>query len=104
MSCASCALTVKKALQAIPGVDNAVVNFADKKALITFHKNQTDTKSFEKQVKAVGYELVPAATLKTKEMDHVEREKRRLILAWAITIPLTIKMLLEMFFGIFIVY
>ncbi len=98
MSCSSCALTVEKALFRVPGVEKAVVSFTDKKATVTFNKNETDIALFKKKVKEAGYELVDTKN----ETDHIKREKKRLIIAWAITIPLTIKMLAEMLGGVFI--
>jgi Cu+-exporting ATPase len=35
MSCAGCVATVEKALQAVPGVESASVNFAEHTALVT---------------------------------------------------------------------
>ncbi len=100
MTCTSCALTVEKTLSKVPGVEKAVVSFTDKKATITFNKKETDIVLFKKKVKEAGYELVDKKS--NKEEDHIKREKKRLIVAWAVTIPLTIKMLGEMLGGFFL--
>ncbi|MBN1523450.1 MAG: copper-translocating P-type ATPase [Spirochaetales bacterium] len=99
MSCSSCAITVEKALQSVPGVEKATVSFTDKKAVVSFKKGTADFGQFSKQVKNAGYELIETGQAESKKLSHLEKERRRLILAWAISIPLTFKMLGEMFFG-----
>lgn len=100
MSCSSCALTVEKALSKVPGVDKVSVSFTDKKATVTFNKKATDITLFKNKVKEAGYKLIDSEI--DKGTDHIASEKKRLIIAWLITIPLTIKMLGEMLGGFFI--
>lgn len=42
MSCATCALTVEKAVQAVDGVEKAEVNFATEKLMVTFDDRTTE--------------------------------------------------------------
>lgn len=103
MSCTSCALSVEKALKSVPGVLSSTVNFADKKATLLLENKNVDFTVLQKKVKDAGYELVKLKDKKEKELDHVTRERNRLIIAWAITIPLSIKMLFEMLGGFFLI-
>lgn len=100
MSCSSCAITVEKALSGVPGVKTANVSFTDKKAIVTFDNKKANTKLFKETIKRAGYGLVGSG--EEKKTDHIEQEKNRLIIAWAVTLPLTIKMLGEMMGGFFI--
>ncbi|WP_319477742.1 heavy metal translocating P-type ATPase [Marispirochaeta aestuarii] len=98
MTCASCVLNVEKALKKVPGVETVSVNLSDKKAVITYKEG--DEASFKKAVANAGYELNTMEEAEEKELKHLKKEKRRLVIAWAITLPLSIKMLAHMLFGI----
>lgn len=101
MSCTSCAQNIEKALNTLDGVTNASINFASKKANISFDDSITSIKEIKRVVKDKGFTLIKSQT-KSREEERLKRERRRLIIAWAITLPLTIKMIGEMFFGLFI--
>ncbi|ODT67056.1 MAG: copper-translocating P-type ATPase [Pelagibacterium sp. SCN 63-23] len=58
MTCASCVGRVERALQAVPGVADAVVNLATEKASITLDA-PVDTKALVKAVADAGYEVSP---------------------------------------------
>ena len=46
MTCSVCSITIKKELQATPGVQNVKVNFKEKIVIVTFDPNQIDVKIF----------------------------------------------------------
>ena len=56
MTCASCVGRVERALKAVPGVANAIVNLATEKASITTN-TPVDPAMLVKAVKDVGYEV-----------------------------------------------
>jgi Cu+-exporting ATPase len=58
MHCASCALTIEKALQNLHGVQQASVNFATEKAFIRFDPAFVNIADFEETVNGVGYRVV----------------------------------------------
>ncbi|MBN1697000.1 MAG: copper-translocating P-type ATPase [Spirochaetales bacterium] len=112
MSCASCAARIEKALKSDEAVKEANVNFASKKAYLILY----DTKDPEHLIGVVrdaGYDAsvltgsmtssaAKAGNAKNAEAEdpalaRSKKEKKKLIAAWAITLPLTIKMLFEMF-------
>ncbi len=70
MSCAGCVAAVEKALQAVPGVEQASVNFAEHTAQII---GDISTETLVKAVVDAGYE---AAELKSLENEQVERERK----------------------------
>lgn len=100
MSCTSCAAHVEKALGKVVGVENAHVNFAAKKAYLDL-KSPVGTEELLKTVKAAGYDATVHESVSTTEPAPAEAEKKRLIAAWAITLPLMMKMIGEMVFGFF---
>ncbi|MCI0516085.1 heavy metal translocating P-type ATPase, partial [candidate division KSB1 bacterium] len=58
MSCASCALTVEKALQTVPGVNSAQVNFANHQAQVRFDPQQTNLAEIANAVTTAGYRVL----------------------------------------------
>lgn len=59
VSCASCVNSVESTLNAIPGVSDASVNFADKTVRVLFDAERVKTGQLIDAVKNAGYELIP---------------------------------------------
>lgn len=57
MHCASCVLTIERALKRVKGVENASVNLAAEKAIITRDPAEASDEELVRAVKDVGYEL-----------------------------------------------
>jgi P-type Cu+ transporter len=55
--CASCAIIIKKELQAAPGITAAEVNFAAEKAVVDFDPQKTNIAQMNKQLAPLGYSL-----------------------------------------------
>ncbi|OOZ39216.1 copper-translocating P-type ATPase [Solemya pervernicosa gill symbiont] len=68
MSCAGCVASVEKALQAVPGVDEALVSFAEHTAQV---RGEADVETVIAAVVAAGYE---AAELKSLDDEQAERD------------------------------
>ena len=108
MSCASCVSHVEKALLKLNGVLSASVNLATEKAQVTYVRGMVTLSDLKKAVADAGYQVAeqPAATAEgeTAPVDETEEKMRlarfRMTVAWAITLPITIWMFAEMFFGI----
>ncbi|MFS1663369.1 heavy metal translocating P-type ATPase [Streptococcus sp. zg-JUN1979] len=58
MTCASCALTIEKAVTKLEHVDSAVVNLTTEKMTVSYH-GQKQTQAIEKAVAEVGYQAKP---------------------------------------------
>ncbi|MFC1504653.1 heavy metal translocating P-type ATPase [Spirochaetota bacterium] len=99
MSCTMCSKTIEKTLNGSDGVVKASVNFADKTARVEIESEKTGKEQIMDAVKNLGYGLTEAED-EDAEAEFDRKEKLKLILVWAITGPLTTKMLLEMIFGI----
>ncbi len=55
MNCATCPITVKKALQKVDGVSKAEVSFETKLAIITFDDEKTNVKALTEATGNAGY-------------------------------------------------
>lgn len=101
MTCSGCVNGVEKALREIPGVIEANVNLLSERGNITFDPDTATKSQLVDAVVAAGY---TAAVLRANEAptsdDDVELQlqqaRHRLIIAWALTGPVGILMLLHM--------
>jgi periplasmic mercuric ion binding protein len=59
MYCAACPGTMRKSLQAVPGVIKAVVSFADKTAIVTYDDVKTNVKALTSATTNAGYPSAP---------------------------------------------
>ena len=55
MTCAICPITVKKALERVPGVTDAKVDFAKKIATVSFDPDKTNAAALTKTTADAGY-------------------------------------------------
>ena len=70
MSCASCVNRVQKALNDVPGVMEAAVNFATEKATVVYTTGRVTTRDLARTTEAVGYKI-----LENDENQVVDEEK-----------------------------
>ncbi|MHB1743849.1 MAG: mercury resistance system periplasmic binding protein MerP [Acidobacteriaceae bacterium] len=64
MTCPVCPITVKKALQKVPGVSRIDVNYPQKEVVVTFDDTKTNEKALVKATTGAGY---PAKCVKARE-------------------------------------
>ncbi len=62
MTCRFCPITVRKALQKVPGVVEARSDFDSKTATVTFDPARTTVQDLTTAVKNAGYEAIPRKT------------------------------------------
>lgn len=103
MSCTSCANNIEKTVASIEGVKFVKVNFANKRLTVNYNSSSVKAEKIISEVKNRGFELSSDLDSDKSDEKHLRREKIRLITAWSITLPLSIKMLLHMIWGIHIV-
>jgi Cu+-exporting ATPase len=103
MHCASCAARIEKALNNLTGVKEAVVNFAFQQARVKYNPIESSVEDIYAAIEKTGYGVkkpetggggVDAETLLLRQA------KTKLLVAWLFTIPITILMILNMFFGL----
>jgi len=64
MTCAACPITVKKALEKVPGVSSVHVRFEKKQVLVTFDDAKTNTDALVKATTNAGYPSQPEKVTK----------------------------------------
>jgi Cu+-exporting ATPase len=70
MTCASCVRRVEKALRAVPGVQDAAVNFATSQAQVTYDPRGANPDAFTAAIEKAGYEVArPAAPAPDADAD-----------------------------------
>lgn len=91
MTCASCAMTVEKALGKLEGVEEVNVNLATEKATIRYSRDSQNPASIEKAVELAGYKLIRADE-RDQEVDKgpskEEKLWNRFVWSAAFTLPL----------------
>jgi Cu+-exporting ATPase len=112
MTCTSCAAAVEKALGSVPRVAVAQVNFAGRKALLELDESagpidgraaEELQQTLRKAVHDAGYAVVDPEKRRAQAEEHLRKERNRLIWSWVVTLPLMVRMLLHMVWGIHIV-
>src|SRR3989338_4649494 len=75
MDCASCALTIEKAIRKVKGIENVSVNFASEKASVEYLEEKTHLDEIKKAIEDAGYKVISTSnnedllTLKVIGMD-----------------------------------
>ena len=64
MTCSVCPITVKKALDSVPGVSKVDVSFAKKDAVVTFDDAKTSVAALTKATANAGYPSTPEGQVK----------------------------------------
>ncbi len=64
MTCPVCPITVKKALNAVPGVSKVDVSFAKKHAVVTYDDAKTNVAALTKATADAGYPSTPEGKAK----------------------------------------
>ncbi len=64
MTCPACPITVKKALEKVPGVSKIEVRFEKKQVLVTFDDAKTNTDALVKATTNAGYPSQPEKAAK----------------------------------------
>jgi len=107
MTCASCAQTIENSLGKKKGVSEANVNLATEKATVTYNPSEISYEGIKDIVEGAGYEVLGREEQLTKFAEEEAREhqvfstaRRRVLIAWALTIPIMLWMVPEMFFGL----
>ena len=82
MHCAACALTIEDALRAVPGVQQADVSAATRRARVVWHPGQVRPSQWMQAVQRAGYKALPAMDAFAR--DQRQRESRRALWRWLV--------------------
>ena len=102
MTCASCAGRVERALKAVPGVIGAEVNLASERARVSLGAGSVADRDLIKAVEDAGYRASRTAPAEAGPVDDAKaesarRELRQLLTGIALTLPLALAMILQLF-------
>ncbi len=105
MSCASCASNIEKALKKTPGVQSASVNFPAERASVTYDPSAVTAADLIETVGGAGYGAeVLSDEEPGEEGEHQDAElvssRRKMIVAWSITLPMMAVMIAHIFFDV----
>ena len=105
MSCASCAQNIEKVLNQSDGVLEAAVNFAAENAVVEFLPNVISKSELISEIEKIGYtvaqqESEEKETKVDEDQQKIAAARSKMIASWALTIPIMLWMIPEMFFGI----
>lgn len=95
MSCAVCAGNVENLVKALPGVQEAAVNFAANTLSVTYFPTQISLNEMRTAVQAAGYDLVVEENDPTEIQDEMickryHRLRQNTIGAWVLSLPLAL--------------
>ncbi len=99
MSCASCALSIEKVINAQKGVIRAGVNYANSNALIEFDSDNISIGSIKKAVEGIGYDIITGSSpdlVEQSDNDHIRTLKSQTLLSLVFSLPLVIIGMLAM--------
>ncbi|MFN4120589.1 heavy metal translocating P-type ATPase [Acidovorax sp.] len=82
MHCAACALTIEDALRAVPGVQQAEVSAATRRARVVWQPGQVLPSQWMAAVQKAGYRAMPAMDAFAREQR--QRESRRALWRWLV--------------------
>lgn len=92
MTCSACASRVEKVTNKMPGVENAVVNFATEKLSVSYDADAVSFGDIKSKVEKAGYKLIredeQKVEEKKKKLDEKGRLLWRLILSLIFAVPL----------------
>jgi Cu+-exporting ATPase len=107
MTCASCAQIIAKALKKTEGVKDANVNLATEKATVSFYPTKTSYAKIKKAIEDTGYQVLGREDKKARFEEEAAKEqrtlaaaKKKVLTAWALTIPIMLWMIPDMLFGV----
>ncbi|HFR3537970.1 TPA: heavy metal translocating P-type ATPase [Streptococcus suis] len=80
MTCASCAMTIEKALGKLAGVEEVAVNLATEKASITYDKDHLNAAAILSAVEQAGYKAIKPAS--KGQSDLTDRQGEQIVSLW----------------------
>ena len=105
MMCAVCSNTVEKTAQSQPGVISAEVNFANASLSLEWNPKQTDPEKVAEAIRHAGYDMIIERSEQKAVEEKEKRDeeeylsmRRKTILAWVVTIPLSALCMLHVHF------
>lgn len=95
MSCAGCASSVEESIAELPGVEEALVNYASQTLKVTYLPETIQPKTLQQAVQNAGYDLILDEVNGAAKQEEIQRDanvtlKKRLTSAAILTFPIVI--------------
>ena len=95
MSCAGCASSVEESIAELPGVEEALVNYASQTLKVTYLPETIQPKTLQQAVQNAGYDLIVDEVNGAAKQEEIQRDanvtlKKRLTSAAILTFPIVI--------------
>jgi len=91
MTCAACAAKIEKALNKMPGVAIATVNFALETARVEYNPLEVSVNDMQQRIERLGYKAMPKeeqADPALHRKEEISRQKRKLLISAVLSLPL----------------
>ena len=94
-------MLIKKSLQIVPGVEDASVNYATKKAIVKYDSTKSNLDDLKSAIRSAGYDIS-----ETTASDTVDAQvwKKKFVLSLIFTLPLIILMFVPSYYVLRITY
>lgn len=98
MSCAGCATAIERALNRLPGVKIAQVNFASEEAVVQFDPRITPARELKRAIVSAGYDVREEREDETAVIAvELKGAMTRMLVAWLLVVPAMVLMALHLF-------
>ncbi len=93
LTCAACVARVDRALRAVPGVSDAIVNLVTQRATVTVERGRAQREELAQAVRRAGYSVIGSEATSESARERLERSERAELvhavqLAGLLTVPL----------------
>lgn len=95
MTCAACAVSVESMLNAVEGVKQATVNFANQSATVEYNPTIAPSTLLQQTIRSIGYDIVidterTSEIIEQSQLEHYRELKQRTIWSSVLSVPVII--------------
>ena len=87
MTCAACATRIGRGLNGLEGVDEANVNYATARAVVSYNPDSVDPATFDTAIRNLGYSVAADGTDEGAAEEDLAELGRRLVVAFVLSVP-----------------
>ena len=87
MTCAACATRIGRGLNGLEGVDEANVNYATARAVVSYDPDSVDPATFDTAIRNLGYSVTADGVDEGAAEEDLAELGRRLVVAFVLSVP-----------------
>ncbi len=100
MTCAACAARIGRGLNGLEGVDEANVNYATARAVVSYDPDSVDPTTFDTAIRNLGYSVAADGADEGATEKELAELGRRLVVAFVLSVPaMSVSMVPALHFG-----